>query len=267
MELRDREINWAGIVGDLSNTPQYEDLATVDYAASPEAGVDSLWFALMTGDYPRVLRKLAEGESASIQDVKWAIRECPFEILSALLDSGVDINQPISDSYPPPLSLTSHDPQLTRLFLSKNADPNAQCSYDMTPLSVAVQEASLEIIQLLFDHGASCEYGQPLHYVTRRSSADLLDVAQLLLLRGARINEILYQSHPPSFQRFQFMRMGTPLHEAAERGDMEMVEFLLNNGADATIQDTLGERPIQRAARYNHPEVVRLLNEWLNERG
>ncbi|EHY52408.1 uncharacterized protein HMPREF1120_00621 [Exophiala dermatitidis NIH/UT8656] len=214
----------------------------------------------MAGDYPRVLRKIAEGQSASIQDVKWAIRQCPAEILSALLDSGVDINQPINAWNPPPLALTFHDPQLTRLFLSKNADPNAQCRFDMTPLSVAVLEASLEIIQLLFDHGASCDYGQPLHWATRRSSADRLDVAQSLLLRGARINEIEYQSHPTSFQYCDFMALGTPLHGAAERGDAEMVEFLLNNGADATIRDTFGERAIERAARNNHPEVVRLLN-------
>jgi hypothetical protein len=77
-----------------------------------------------------------------------------------------------------------------------------------------------------------------------------LAVAQLLLERGARVNE-----KPPGFHWH-----GTALHAAVWRGDRELVEWLLSVGADTTIRDGLGDSDaIGWARHHDHPELVGLL--------
>ena len=47
------------------------------------------------------------------------------------------------------------DTELVRWLIEHGADPNARCRYDITPLSVAAATASKEVIELLFELGAS----------------------------------------------------------------------------------------------------------------
>jgi ankyrin repeat protein len=137
----------------------------------------------------------------------------------------------------------------------------------LTPLSVAVQDASFEAIDLLFNHGASVCYGSPLHYAVRREQKDRLRIIQYLLSKGARINDVMGQHHLVTYHHFQAFALGTPLHEAARNGDVEVVDFLLNNNADPTIEDTRGEIPIQIARAKNHASVVRRLEGFSNDTG
>lgn len=57
-------------------------------------------------------------------------------------------------------SQSFHTPDLCEWLLNRGADPNAQRVLDLTTPSVAVQEASFDIIKLLFKYGGSIEYGQ-----------------------------------------------------------------------------------------------------------
>ena len=51
----------------------------------------------------------------------------------------------------------------------------------------------------------------------------------------------------------------TPLHEAAERGLMDIVTLLIERGANVNTQDKFGFTPIYRAALYGQFEVVSYL--------
>lgn len=48
----------------------------------------------------------------------------------------------------------------------------------------------------------------------------------------------------------------TALHYAAENGDVDMMRLLLSNGADAYIKDDSGETPIHTAARDNYQDFI-----------
>ena len=72
-----------------------------------------------------------------------------------------------------------------------------------------------------------------------------LDIMRLLLAHGANVNQ------PGSNY--------SPLYEAAIRGHFEMVEELLNRGADPTWVDMFGRSIVQRVNTPDNQEMVNLL--------
>lgn len=159
--------------------------------------------------------------------------------------------------------LTLDNRQLCEWFLSHGADPNAQCNYDITPLSHGVTYASREIIELLFQHGGLIEKGQLLHNAVHREKPDCLEIIQMLLNKGCDINAMKYKNHKHSYDYYKILQgLGTPLHDAAERGHPGVVKFLLANGADPLVRDTMNELPIDRAKRGRHTEVVDFLRHY-----
>jgi len=50
----------------------------------------------------------------------------------------------------------------------------------------------------------------------------------------------------------------TPLHNAAMEGRVDMMRWLLNNGADANVSECVSWTPLHLAARIGHLEVVRV---------
>lgn len=53
--------------------------------------------------------------------------------------------------------------------------------------------------------------------------------------------------------------LGTPLHEAAEQGKLDVVQKLLGLGAHPLIKDSCGKIPLQRAQRARRDAVVAYL--------
>ena len=51
----------------------------------------------------------------------------------------------------------------------------------------------------------------------------------------------------------------TPLHAAAEKGQREVVQLLLDRGADIEVRDMFGDRPLHTAAEEGQREVVECL--------
>lgn len=145
------------------------------------------------------------------------------------------------------------------MVLDHGADPNAECGLDLTPLSVAVSEAPFAIIKLLFDHGGSIRHGQLLHYAVRRNSSDRLEVLQFIIDKGPRINNVMYQNRLDCYDQLKYFGIGTPLHEAAEEGKLDMVKLLLARGADPLITDARGKLAIERARSAGQSAVVEQL--------
>lgn len=160
-------------------------------------------------------------------------------------------------------SRTFDDIRLTRFFLENGADPNARCYFDITPFSWAVISPPLEVIELLMQYGASLTRGYPMSSAIRRKKDDCSKVVRFLLEKGAPVNDILFAHDKHSFYHwldFDF-GLGTPLHDAAEDGDLGLVNLLLEYGADATVKNTCGKLPIQLARENQHEAVVKRLDD------
>lgn len=112
----------------------------------------------------------------------------------------------------------------------------------------------------LFDRGGSIEHGQLLHYAVRREHPDYLEVLQLILDKGCpQINQVMCENCRQSYELQKAFGMGTPLHEAAALGKLDVVTVLLAKGADPAIEDPRGETALDRAERSNRTVVVECL--------
>ncbi|KAF2963557.1 hypothetical protein GQX73_g10010 [Xylaria multiplex] len=100
----------------------------------------------------------------------------------------------------------------------------------------------------------------PLHLAARRED---LAIVRLLLEKGADPNVRAWPDNG-------FLRLGdkrltgrgwTALHEAAFKGHETIVKLLLDNKADAHIEDASGQTALEIAASQGHTAVVRLFEE------
>ena len=159
-----------------------------------------------------------------------AARNGHVDIVRLLVINGVDVNNkgrhqrysPTGGAAAPPGSTALHIAvyhgyiQVVMELLNLGADVNATCHWDqITPLNVAV---------------------------TRND----LNIARLLLDRGANGNGITGAGHPP-------------LLDAATRGHVEMATLLLQRGAEVDAIDTNGDPVLHSAAYCNKINIVRLL--------
>jgi ankyrin repeat protein len=115
-------------------------------------------------------------------------------------------------------------------FLDQGADPDARCYLDLTALSFAVRRADRSAITLLFDRG-SVEKGQLVHHAVKRDQ-DPISNLQLLVSRGASLDKIQYSGHFDSWNHEHFKGLDTPLHRAVELRKVDVVQYLLQMGAD-----------------------------------
>ena len=125
------------------------------------------------------------------------------------------------------------------------------------PIHVAVNTGNLDIVKLLLDKGAKIndkdmnDYS-PIHHAANRKknhnsmeiNAKLIDIANLLIDRGANLN---VNSNSDD----------TPLDLAARNGDLEMVELLINKGANLRYS----EKALHHASENGHLPMVKYLVE------
>lgn len=151
------------------------------------------------------------------------------------------------------------DEEMTAWLLDHGADPNRRCLIDLTPLSLAVESAPISIISLLFSRGGDARKGQLLHHAMERRS-DTIEVLKLLLEKGVSLDSPAYKDQP-SWALFHFMGLGTALHKAAELGKVDVVNFLLSEGANKGVKDANGRTPIDCARMLNQWTVIEVLDE------
>ncbi|KAF2209723.1 hypothetical protein CERZMDRAFT_100130 [Cercospora zeae-maydis SCOH1-5] len=210
---------------------------------------------------------LSQGAQVLSCHVKSAVLSHSKPMIQLLLDHGWPINAELGWSDPPLLAYATDNLDLTTWLLSLGADPNASCGLNKTPLSAAVQYSSLKVIELLFAHGGSVREGQLLHYAIWRERADRVAVTEYLLQQGAPVNAIMYHEHQESFIQREPFGIGTPLHDAAAVGDIEVIELLLDWGADVLARDTRGRLPHERARAKGHTVAAGRLLPSLSQNG
>ncbi|BCS21079.1 uncharacterized protein APUU_21511S [Aspergillus puulaauensis] len=143
-----------------------------------------------------------------------------------------------------------------------------------TPLSWAVQEGRMEIVELLLQYGAPVDEMDargrtPLSYACENG---IENMARLFIQRGADVNSCnirrgtalslacansLLDLRILHFEEGRFVitrdiNGGTPLFWAARNCDLQTARLLIDKGADVNVRDTWGNTPLFYAARANN---------------
>ncbi|KAJ5758931.1 hypothetical protein N7520_006087 [Penicillium odoratum] len=175
-----------------------------------------------------------------------------YEVTKLLLISGANIESANARLVTPLYcaSFKGHLP-VVKLLLDHGANIEAHDINDWTPLHSAVAEGHIDTVKLLLDKGADVSFPNisgivPLYTAARKG---MIAMTRLLCEHGADIN-VSTQSH-----------QWTPLNAASDLGHVDVVKFLIGNGADMTIRTDHGWTPLHSAADSGHLEVVRILYE------
>ncbi|MBE0673584.1 MAG: ankyrin repeat domain-containing protein, partial [Bacteroidales bacterium] len=188
----------------------------------------------------------------------WTARGVHYEILKYLIEKGSDVNA--IDGYSGVTALHSVSArghaEAIELLLNSGADKEIQSKFVFcTPLHYAAVSDNIQAVKILIDKGADLfakdvNEKTPLFYACEEGKVESV---KLLLMKMGRIDS-------NAINNIDFDG-NSVLHFAAENGQKEIAEILLENGAEINLLNTIGMTPYNMAISSGRSEVASLLAE------
>jgi len=175
------------------------------------------------------------------------------QVGETLADIDLTSEVPFHGALGPTALLRTRNLEVIRLLLNAGVSPN-DLGDDKNLLMQAASEGNVEVVRLLLDEGVDLSSKGALWAGSWSSSSESLDVLKLLVERGLDVNAKKDEEFRP------------PLLSAAAAGETELVRFLLEVGADPTLETIRRNKdgtvdvltPISEARK---PEIRELLLE------
>ena len=178
----------------------------------------------------------------SLPSMRWALEHSDRDVVMSLLNAGADINvlYPLNRGPLHIATLRGFD-EIVRALITAGADIDAVDQFGQTALHLAIRNRHEEIVDILLAAGAAVNcrdaHGRtPLHLALHHGPARLVVI---LHARGAVAD-------------------WNPLHWAAMRGNLHLVQALIAAGADCEAVHR-GRTPIEWASSHGHGAIVRAL--------
>ncbi|CAG9818394.1 unnamed protein product [Phaedon cochleariae] len=194
-------------------------------------------------------------------------------VVEFLLQQGADVHAKDKGGLVPLHNACSYGHyEVTELLVKHGATVNVADLWKFTPLHEAAAKGKYEIVKLLLKHGAdpskkNRDGATPLDLV-REGDQDVAD----LLKGNAALLDAAKKGNLARLQRLVTPdnincrdaqgRNSTPLHLAAGYNNVEVAEYLLENGADVNAQDKGGLIPLHNASSYGHLDIAALLIKY-----
>lgn len=224
---------------------------------SPDEPGEALHLAVRAGHLGDVTRLIAAGTPVDVRD---ALGSTPLldaswtgetEIAKFLIEHGADVNAHHSESGSTPLqyAVLTGRIEMTKLLLQAHASVSSEYRDGQSLLHVAAARGYGAIIDLLVHAGGNVQ-ALDANGNTPLDSAVLHDqpFAFAALLRNhANVRYV----HPLDGRG--------ALHEACMRGYVDMLQPLIDAGADPTARDRFGQTPLDIALAYKNGNVVAAL--------
>ena len=176
--------------------------------------------------------------------------------VKSLVASGVDVNEEVT-TLPLALASARGNLEIVNFLLDSGAlvDKFAnRGTIVQTPLYIAAMRGDIDIVQLLIDRGANVNFSM--------SNGKNKDVSSVLLTattnKHPKIVRALINAGAFVNVKSQYGHR-TPIHIAAENGDLEIVQALITGKADINLRDDIGSTPLHRAVSKGDLEVIRTL--------
>ena len=161
--------------------------------------------------------------------------DAPLEAIKYLVSLGAPVNLKDINGYTPLHIAVERDRlDLVEYLLASGAEPNLKTNLSsLTPLHLAAESASPEILAILLERDVECDVldrhdNSPLHLAV---SSNKLENVQKLLQACSEVN-------------FSNNNRQTPLHLAVEVDQIDIVSDLLQAGANPNARDVLNKSPL-----------------------
>jgi ankyrin repeat protein len=222
--------------------------------AQDTEGSTALMFAALRGDETMVRALLEAGADPNLRDANGEtallLGARSAHIVRALLAGGADPNLSDGEGQTALLAAAETSPESVRLLLSSGADVNHRDHFGVSALTIAEASGSSDVLELLRAAGATTGPEDRLHAAIREGDPESV---RRLLAEGADVNGL-------DTDRFE-----TPLMTALRHRRLEILEILLEAGADPAVEatgwDNAGESALVVAAREDSPWALRALLE------
>jgi ankyrin repeat protein len=186
-------------------------------------------------------------DSGGLTPLLYAARENCMACVDVLLASGADIDLPDPDGVSPlNVAIMNTNWDLAKQLIEAGADVNQWDVYGQAPLFTIIGNYARDASESI----------DPLN------ETDGLEIVHLLLERGANPDlQVFFR--PANVRGPTNTRGSTPLIRAANNGDREMIELLMQHGADPTIYTADRQTPIHavlagRAREEDALELIRI---------
>lgn len=141
--------------------------------------------------------------------------------------------------------------EVVKLLLEEGANPNAADRWGRKPVDESVRKGFKEISDELLKHSKSDEH--TLH----KEHHDGLELLQHCA--DGTLHLVREKVRAGASAMFTDYDLRTPLHLASCGGHVDVVDFLLHNGADPHYKDKFGHSAVEDAVLNGHEEVLQLM--------
>jgi len=179
-----------------------------------------------------------------------AARAGKLEVVDYLLETGVSVTARDDHGWAAILhAVAGGVTDAVASMLEHGADPNTADTLGRRALWWAALQGNIDIAALLIEHGADVNAEPPdgMTALMRALDEGHVEVARLLLESGVDVN------------RADTDMGRTAIHGACLRGWPDVVELLLEYGAEHSVEDAYGMTPLEYAGRYGHRNVAEVL--------
>lgn len=227
---------------------------------------------------------IAHGASVDIRDsygltpLTAAVSINALDFAKLLLDNGAKVNRFSTETSPLLLAASLNFCQMIELLLDRGADINITSPHGSTPLLQAIDHSAQEAACLLIERGANIYVQDKRGYTPVRllahkglslvlrklMDAKLLsqldmEIALMYATIGGHLSlvkHLIYEKMDVNYQAPE----GFSLLTLAVMGNYkDIVQFLLEQGADLELRDRMGLRPLDHAERDGRVEIQKML--------
>eukprot|EP00435_Cladocopium_sp_Y103_P016992 s2474_g4.t1 len=240
-------------------------------------------FAAARNDHLNAVRFLAEnGAAKDLKDINgstplWvAARNGHLDVVQFLAEAGAAKDQTANNGATPLwIAAKNGHLDIVRFLVEHGAAKDQASNFGSTPLLLAAQNGHLDIVRFLVEVGSNMNQGDvrgetPL---LRAAEHGHLDIVRFLVEVGSAQDQgpnfgatplsLAAQNGPPRHCAVSSRKWigATPLLLAAQNGHLDIVRFLVENGAAKDRKDINGATALLWTAQNGHLDIVRFLVE------
>jgi ankyrin repeat protein len=183
------------------------------------------------------------------------------EVFKVLLDNGLDVNQYLELSGSALVTACqAGNVELVRFLLEKGADPNlgyASGDFEALVWAIIGRSAKLDVVKLLHDHGVVVKGTGALIAAAEHGNLAAVE----LLLKSADVDLEEVEDYGGYLDKEKEENLGTALYAAAKEGHADIVNVLLEKGANVHFKTQKGRSPADIAEENGHQDIARKLRQ------